>query len=181
MTNCIWKTVAVCVLLSVFGINAIAQDAKLAVINTRGEVWARDLDVAAGRIGDGIKLSGPGLFGGPDDQFVVGSLNSVAVITTAGIFWPRTVSATTVGPGIRFSGSLFGGPDAKYVLDFRSCNEVYVINTKGEVWAHAISASAVGGGRRLNGTLFGAPDDKYVVLDEFNRRILVVNTRGEVW
>ena len=158
-----------------------AQDAKLAVINTRGDVWARDLDLVGGTVGGGMKLSGPGLFGGPDDQFVVASLNSIAVINTAGGFWPRTVTSSSVGPGIGFSGTLFGGPDAKYVLDFRSCNQVYVVNDKGDVWSHAINSSSVGGGWRLNGNLFGAPDDKYVVLDEINRRILVVNTRGEVW
>ena len=44
---------------------------KLAVINTAGEVWARDLDLTGDTIGAGAKLTGPGLFGGPGDQFIV--------------------------------------------------------------------------------------------------------------
>jgi hypothetical protein len=140
--------------------------------------------VSANHVGAGVKLNGPGLFGGPDDQFVVASHNSIAVITKSGAFWPRVVGNNSVGPASKLSASLFGGPDAKYVLDGRlsSCDVIYVINSKGEVWAHAISATAVSVGSKLKGaTLFGGPNDKYVVYDDSNRRILVINTQGEAW
>ncbi len=181
MTNYIWKYIAACILASVINSGAFAQGAKLAVINTAGEVWARDLDLSGGNVGAGVKLSGPGLFGGPDDQFVVASVNSIAVITTSGAFWPRTVQLNnTIGPGFKTSGSLFGGPNAKYVLYNYGCGEVYVVNTQGEVWAHSTSSTSVGIGRKLNGpSLFGGPNDKYVVFD--GARILVINTQGEVW
>jgi hypothetical protein len=39
------------------------------VVNTEGEVWART--VSHSTVGAGHKLSGPGLFGGKDDRFVV--------------------------------------------------------------------------------------------------------------
>jgi hypothetical protein len=53
-------------------VNAFPQDfaQELAVINTRGDVWARDLDLSGGNVGAGVKLTGPSLFGWPDDQFV---------------------------------------------------------------------------------------------------------------
>jgi hypothetical protein len=58
---CVVHSVIVCA-------NAPAQD-KLAVINAKGEIWARDLSDRS--ISGGVKLAGPGLFGGPDDQFVI--------------------------------------------------------------------------------------------------------------
>jgi hypothetical protein len=190
MTNHIWKYIAACILASVIGSNAFAQGAKLAVINTAGEVWARDLDLSGGNVGEGVKLTGPGLFGGPDDRFVVASGHSIAVITTSGAFWPRVVGENnTIGPGFKTSGSLFGGPNAKYVLYDYGCSKVYVVNTNGEVWAHSVpfQNGDVGIGRKLNGpSLFGDKNDKYVVLDGprigLDRpRILVINTQGEVW
>jgi len=39
------------------------------MINTRGEVWARDVD--ANHVGAGVKMNGPGLFGGLNDEHVV--------------------------------------------------------------------------------------------------------------
>jgi hypothetical protein len=162
------------------GLHTFAQDAKLAVINTQGEVWARDL--SSNDVGPGVKLTGPNLFGGPDEQFVVASLNSIAVITKSGMFWPRIVDNTAISAASRLSGSLFGGSDTKYVLDGRSCSAVYVVNNRGEVWAHSIGPSAVGIGSKLKGpSLFGSTNDKYVVYDDSNKRILVINTRGEVW
>jgi hypothetical protein len=41
----------------------------LMVVNTEGEVWARNISHST--VGTGHKLSGPGLFGGKDDRFVV--------------------------------------------------------------------------------------------------------------
>jgi hypothetical protein len=160
---------------------------QLAVINTAGEVWARDLDLSSGNVGAGSKLTGPGLFGGPDDQFVVASGTSIAVITKSGAFWPRTVEiGNAISPGVQTSGSLFGGQNAKYVLYYSgSSSVVYVVNTKGEVWTHSIGTqsgnpTSVVSGRKMNGpSLFGAPNDKYVVLE--GNRILVINTQGEVW
>jgi hypothetical protein len=66
------------------------------------------LDVGGGSIGAGVKLSNPGLFGGPDDKFVVASTNSIAVVTSSGKFWPRVVDANSIGFGTHFTGySLF--------------------------------------------------------------------------
>ena len=80
----------------------MSVSAKLAVINTQGEVWARDL--SGNNVGPGVKLTGPLLFGGPDDQFVISSLNLIAVITTSGAYWPRTVHKTTIDAATGFSG-----------------------------------------------------------------------------
>ena len=78
------------------------------------------------------------------------------------------------------SGSLFGAPDAKYVLGDVDCPRIYVVNTRGEVWAHDLIGFTVGPGNKLNGhLLFGAPNDKYVVWG-FGQ-ILVINSQGEVW
>ena len=133
----------------------------------------------------GVKLAGPGLFGGPDDQFVVASESTIAVVTKSGDFWPRQATDTTISQPSHPSGSLFGCPNTKYVLYDVSCNTVYIVNTNGEVWSHNISTTngvptTVGGGNRLNApSPFGAPNDKYVVFD--GQRIFVVNTAGEVW
>jgi hypothetical protein len=156
-----------------------AQD-KLAVVNTAGEVWARDL--STNTIGPGVKLAGPGLLGGPDDQFVVASSNEIAVVTSSGAYWPRAVDDNTIGSSSGLSGSLFGGSDAKYVFAGDECGKaVYVVTSSGDVWTHSITG-AVGTGRKLNGPpLFGDPNDKYVTHDGNNRRILVINARGEVW
>jgi hypothetical protein len=160
---------------------------KLAVINTAGEVWARDLDLAGSKVGAGVQLTGPGLFGGTDDQFVVASGPWIAVITKSGAYWPRRVQFdNTIGSGMQVSGSLFGGPDTKYVLYDGGCQEVYVVNTAGEVWTHTIASqngnfTSVGLGQQMNGpSLFGSTNPKYVVL-EIGSRILVINAQGEVW
>jgi len=180
MKSCNWKCIVAFLLLCAIGTNAFAQGAKLAVINASGEVWARDL--SGNSVGPGVKLAGPGLFGGPDDQFVVASQNSIAVVTTSGVLWRRHVDDNSVGNGVRHSGSLFGGPDAKYVVDGGHCQAVFVVNNGGEVWAHALGPRSVGVGSKLNGpSLFGGPNDKYVVYDDLYKRLLVVNTRGEVW
>jgi hypothetical protein len=176
----LWSCVATFTLLSSMCVNAIAQD-KVAVINAKGEVWARDL--SSNSIGVGTKLTGPGLFGGTDDQFVVAFTNQIAVITKSGIVWPRTVDDQRIGSSSKLSGSLFGGPDAKYVFAGDDCgNAVYVVTNSGNVWTHLIDTTAAGPGTKLNGsTLFGAPNDRYVVHDGNNRRILVINAQGEVW
>jgi hypothetical protein len=160
----------------------------LAVINTEGQVWARQLDLSGGNVGAGEEVTGPSLFGGPDDQFVVtGGIAYIAVVTKTGAFWPHFLNPSTappgfaLGPGLQFSGSLFGGPDAKYVLGDMGCG-VYVINQAGAIWNHIVELdnNSIGAGNQLNGpTLFGAPDDKYVV--STGSSILVVNTKGEVW
>jgi hypothetical protein len=175
-----WNYLVALLLLCTAASSALAQGMKLAVINASGEVWARDL--SANSIGPGVKLAGPALFGGSDDRFVVASQNSIAVVTMSGALWRRQVDDISVGPGVQHGGSLFGGPDAKYVVDGGSCRAVFVVNSAGEVWAHALGLKSIGVGNRLNGpSLFGGPNDKYVVYDDRNRRILVVNTRGEVW
>jgi hypothetical protein len=162
--------------------NGFAQTLKLAVINTEGGVWARDL--SDNTVGPGVKLTGPSLFGGSHDRYVVASGNSILVVSESGEVWPHEITDTAVGPSSGLSGSLFGGADAKYVLDGGSCDFIFVVNTRGEVWGHSISSSSVGDGFRLNGpSLFSGPNDKYVVFDNdgSNKRILVVNTAGEVW
>ena len=180
MKHRIWNYIAAFLLLGTMGTDAFAQGAKLAVINASGEVWARDL--SGNSVGPGVKLTGPGLFGGPDDQFVVASQNYIAVVTTSGALWRRYVDDNSVGNGVRHSGSLFGGPDAKYVVDGGRCHAVFVVNNGGEVWAHALGPKSVGIGSKLNGpSLFGGPNDKYVVYDDLYKRLLVINTRGEVW
>jgi hypothetical protein len=110
-------------------------------------------------------------------------LNLIAVITTSGAYWPRTVHDTTIDAATRIPGSLFGGPDAKYVLDGGNTNLVFVVNKKGEVWLHVVSSGGVGTGQKLNGpSLFGGPNDKYVVYDDFGHpSILVITIQGEVW
>ena len=176
----LWSSIATFILLSaIVCVNASTQD-KLAVINAKGEVWVRDL--SSGGIGVGTKLTGPGLFGGPDDQFVVAFTNQIAVVTRSGAFWPRAVDDRTIGSSSRLSGSLFGGSDAKYVFGGDICGKtVYVVTIGGNVWTHPIAGPAIGPGRKLSGpTLFGGPNDRYVVHDG-NRRILVINTQGEVW
>jgi hypothetical protein len=159
-----------------------AQTLKLAVINTNGEVWARDL--SDNTIGPSVKLTGPSLFGGSDDRYVLGFFNSISVVTELGAVWPRKITDTTVGASSKLSGSLFGGADTKYVLNDESCDLIFVVNTSGEVWGHSISSSSVDDGFRLNGpSLFEGRNEKYLVfdVDGSNKRILVVNTAGEVW
>lgn len=117
------------VLLLTLG-QAFAEGNKLAVINQRGEVWARDL--YSNRVSVGVKLNGPSLFGGPDDRYVIASANSIAVVTASGEAWSRTVTDSDVSQPTHLSGSLFGGPDAKYVLDGGPCG-IDVVNQRGEV------------------------------------------------
>src|SRR5690349_15110687 len=125
-----WNFLAASVLLLMLTTNAVAQESKpkLAVINTMGEVWARDLSKKD--VGPGMKLIGPGLFGGPDAQFVVADNRGISVITKSGAVWPRLVSNDTIGPPQQLSGSLFGGSDAKYVLAQEGCGTILVINEK---------------------------------------------------
>jgi hypothetical protein len=185
MLRWVWNYIKPFIVFLMLAVNAHAQDvsgSKLAVINTAGEVWARDL--GANTIGLGAKLTGPGLFGAPDDQFVVASEGILAVVTKSGEFWPRQGTDATISQPLQLSGSLFDGSDAKYVLFgggcFKESPPVYVVNTSGEVWSHYYSSTTIGSGTKLNGlSLFGAPNDKYVVLDTY--RILVINTAGEVW
>ena len=86
-------------------------------------------------------------------------------------------------PGHHVPGSLFGAPDARFVLRDVRNNAVYVVNNKGEVWAHQLSlAEGVSVGYRLKGpSLFGGADDKYALLDSRFNRILVINKQGQVW
>ena len=49
--------------------NGFAQTLKLAVINTEGGVWARDL--SDNTVGPGVKLTGPSLFGGSHDRKLI--------------------------------------------------------------------------------------------------------------
>lgn len=170
----LWSCIVTFILLSpIVCANASAQD-KLAVINEKGEVWARD--VSRDSIGVGTKLTGPGLFGGPDDQFVVAFRDTIAVVTRSGVVWSRTITENDIGAGAKLPGNLFGGSDAKYVFRGPGDDRIYVVNNRGEVWTHHLA----GPGTKLNGTtLFGGPNDKYVVYD--GARILVINTNGEVW
>jgi hypothetical protein len=179
------KCMTVCGMLMVASTSAFAQqvnETKLAVINQAGQVWARDFNATT--VGPGEMLQGPSLFGGPDDAFVLGSTNNIWVVTKSGRVWshdmtPRSVSDTNhIDAGSALPGTLFGGPDAKYVLYDQTSAMFYVVTTKGVVWAHPLSQ--ISGGYALKGPLlFGAPDDKYVLLD--GNRILVVNTRGQIW
>jgi hypothetical protein len=169
-----------CASLWVTGTAAFAQT-ELAVITQAGKVWARDLTTTT--VGPGRQLAGSGLFGGQDDQFVFGSSNAINVVNKSGELWQHFTYYDFVGPGNLEPGTLFGGPDAKYVL---ASDFIYVINTQGEVWAHWWGTS-VSDGWMLNGpNLFGSPDDKYALLDyqggQFPfQRILVVNNQGKVW
>jgi hypothetical protein len=179
------KCIAVCSILIAASTSAFAQQVaqtKLAVINQAGEVWARDIN--ATMVGAGEMLQGPSLFGGPDDGLVLGSTNNLYVVTKSGAVWahdmtPRTVSDThRIDAGSPLPGTLFGGPDAKYVLYDETAMMFYVVTTNGIVWAHPLGQ--ISGGYPLKGpSLFGAQNDKYVLLD--GNRILVVNTRGQIW
>ena len=172
--------IAIFILLPAIACVTVSAQDKLAVINAKGQVWARDL--STNNIGAGSMLTGPSLFGGSDDRFVVAFTNEIAVITASGIVWPRAVDTQTIGSSSGLSGSLFGGPDAKYVLAYDNCLQAaLVVTNSGNVWVHSIGTS-VGPGKKLSGpTLFGAPNDKYVVYDRSNRRVLVITTKGEVW
>ena len=157
------------------------EKTQLAVINTSGEVWSRDLTPTT--VGAGQKLDGPSLFGGPDDAFVLGSTNAISVVTKSGALWTHSVEwffdDTQISGGSPAAGTLFGGPDAKYVLADETSGLLYVVTTGGKVWAHAWGGNVSGGYMLTGPSLFGAPDDKYVLLD--GTRLLVVNMRGEVW
>jgi len=180
--------------------NSFAMGWKIAVINSAGEVWARDL--SENQVGPGEKLSGPSLFGGPNDQIVLGTseispsllflMGVINVINTSGEVWSRYVNDTTVDAGLPLGGTLFGGSDAKYVTIasindisafFSRCPSIfYVINSRGEVWRHPITSDGVSGGHKLDGpSLFVGSNDKYVVLDPGAPSLLVINTLGEVW
>jgi len=179
------KCIAVCSILIAASTSAFAQqifERKLAVITQAGEVWARDINATT--VGAGEMLQGPSLFGGPDDAFVLGSTNQLYVVTKSGAVWahdmqPRTVSDThRIDAGSPLPGTLFGGPDAKYVLYDERSMVFYVVTTNGVVWAHPLGQ--ISGGYPLKGpSLFGAQNDKYVLLDGY--RFLVVNTRGQIW
>src|SRR6516162_8801675 len=93
---------AVCGILAMFSTAASADTWKiqLAVINTAGEVYARDLTadetvypphLTATTVGPPQKLDGPSLFGGPDDAFVLGSTNKISVVTTSGVLWTHRI------------------------------------------------------------------------------------------
>ena len=155
----------------------------LAVINGNGEVWVHDITPNSTTIGAGTKLAGPGLFGAPDDQFVIAFLNTIAVVNRAGQVWFHGVGDQTIGPGSRLAGNLFGGPDNKYVVSGNTgqLNAIQVVTAEGDVWTHPLSANGVEPGRKLNGpSLFGGPNDRYVI-GAYGGAILVINTRGEVW
>jgi hypothetical protein len=184
------RTTLIILISSIVCAEASSQN-KLAVINAGGEVWVRDL--SANDIGAGSKLIGPSLFGGPDDQFVLGTdtINGIDVVTKSGAVWSHKVTNQTIAAGSMRSGSLFGGPDAKYVVSkpgaLVDTAYFFVVTTGGDVWIHWVTSGNVDSGKKLEGpTLFGAPNDKYVVYDRgpvetpFGR-ILVINSLGEVW
>jgi hypothetical protein len=158
----------------------------LAVINQAGQVWARTLSSNQGMlsVGSGFLLAGPTLFGGPDDQFVLGSRGNIAVVTRSGNVWNHRIpagSGPAIEAGMEDTGSLFGGPDAQFVL-YSPSGVYYVVTTAGKVWAHTEQNGAIGGGTELSGPgLFGAPNQKYVLYDPTFSRILVINTSGNVW
>ena len=173
---------AAILLMLVLGQIFVPSSLKLAVINANGEVLARDL--SDNTIGPAVKLTGPSLFEGSDDRYVLASGNFMYVVTESGEVLPHEITGTTVSPSSELSGSLFGGADTRDVLSGGSCDFIFVVNIRGEVWGHSISSSSVGEGFRLNGpSLFEGPNDKYFVfdIDGANRRILVMNTAGEVW
>jgi len=70
-------------------------------------------------VGGGHKLSGPGLFGGPNDKYVVSLNGTLYVINTAGQVWAHAMTSSTIGGGVELSGpTLFGGPNDKYVVAY---------------------------------------------------------------
>lgn len=96
---------------------------RILVVTTTGDVWAHDITGSPNQlcpndaISGGHKLSGPGLFGGTNDKYVVAANEQLYVVTTTGQVWAHAVSATTIGGGVLLSGpSLFGGPSDKYVV-----------------------------------------------------------------
>jgi hypothetical protein len=174
---------------------------SLAVINTQGQIWSRELDLKGGTIGAGVLVAAPWslLSVTNADQFVVASGYQnipiphvyIYVVTNTGVVFlyhlgtnPIMGGGLTLYPDFQLNGRAFGGsdtPDAKYVFADKDCG-VYVINNAGEVWHHDVTLEFDGivQGWKLNGpSLFGAPDDKYVVYT--GSSILVVNTQGEVW
>jgi hypothetical protein len=100
------------------------------VINTAGQVWSHPVNTCSGdcpnpiSIGNGsqlsgYRLSGPGLFGAPNDRYLVLANSSLLVIDKAGEVWAHNVSTSAVGPGFRLNGPvLFGGSDDKYVITY---------------------------------------------------------------
>jgi hypothetical protein len=106
-----------------------ATNDSILVINTLGEVWAHDLSASEHNaqsscdvydtIGAGHKLTGPTLFGGQNDKYVL-SYASLLVVNAAGEVWTHGRSAHSVGIGVRLSGpGVFGTPnDSRYVLAY---------------------------------------------------------------
>src|SRR5215470_15982638 len=74
---------------------AVAQT-KLGVINQPGDVWAHDQTTTT--VGLGVKLSG-GPIAGPNDEFVFGKINEIAVVNKSGELWLHTVTDQSVFPG----------------------------------------------------------------------------------
>jgi hypothetical protein len=169
--------------MSMTGMSAKAYAQNyLAVVNQAGEVWARSLNLTS--VGSGFKLAGPSIFGGPAQFALPGFFTGIDVVTPGGAVWTHSITITngtgTIGSGVNI-GSLFGGPDAEFVLKDDSIGAYYVVNTRGQVWIHNLSNGVVGGGTLLNGpSLFGGPNQKFVLFDP-GYRILVINTLGEVW
>jgi hypothetical protein len=108
---------------------AANSNGRILIINTGGEVWAHDLlcgpvppeslTCTAISIGAGYRLAGPGLFGAPNDRYLVLANSSLLVIDKAGEVWAHNVSTSAVGPGFRLNGPvLFGGSDDKYVITY---------------------------------------------------------------
>lgn len=98
---------------------------RILVINNRGEVWAHDISSSqpssfcGDTLGNGHKLNGPGLFGAPDDRYVVYSGGRLLVINAAGQVWARNLSGNSIGSGYKLAGpGLFGGPDHRYVVTY---------------------------------------------------------------
>jgi hypothetical protein len=99
--------------------------------------------------------------------------------------WDRSVTATTVGPGIKRTGSLYGAPDAKYV--FADClYGTFVVNRAGSVFDHPTTTNTSQFLQFKGASLFGftAPgvsNDKYVVINQVSPSFLVITTPGDVW
>ena len=75
-----------------------------------------------------MKLTGPSIFEGSDDRYVLASGNSMYGVTDSGEVLPHEITGTTVSSSSVLSGSLFGGADTKYVLSGVSCDFIFVVS-----------------------------------------------------
>lgn len=98
---------------------------RILVLNSLGQVWAHDLScahpgplgcVTPDSIGSGYKLTGPGLFGAPNDKYALVANQCILIVNTAGQVWAHKFSHSTIQGGFQLQGPvLFGGNNDAFV------------------------------------------------------------------